>query len=49
MPNLSSTQDNVITLYAQWQANTGTRYTVNHYFQNIERDGYNTPIVENKS
>lgn len=49
MPNLSSTQDDVITLYAQWYANIWTRYTVNHYFQNIERNGYNTPIVENKS
>lgn len=32
--------DKDITLTAKWSANTGTKYTVNHYQQNIYDDGY---------
>ena len=34
------------TLYAVWQASTNTAYTVNHYCQNINDDGYTLKEAE---
>jgi uncharacterized repeat protein (TIGR02543 family) len=36
-----------IILYAKWTANEDTPYTVNHYQQNIEDDGYTLKDTEN--
>lgn len=37
------------TLYARWTANTDTHYTVRHFRQNIEGDGYTLAETENKT
>ncbi|NLB51894.1 MAG: cadherin-like domain-containing protein, partial [Syntrophomonadaceae bacterium] len=36
-----------VNLYARWTANTDTPYTVNHYQQNIEDDGYTLKDTDN--
>lgn len=38
--NLSVDHGRNITLYAQWTLLNASNYTVNHYFQNLEGDGY---------
>lgn len=37
------------TLYAQWTANTATKYVVNHYQMNVSGSGYTLKETENKS
>lgn len=47
--NLTSTNGVTVTLYAQWNANTGTKYVVNHYQMNVSGSGYTLKETENKT
>ncbi|MCH4221337.1 MAG: InlB B-repeat-containing protein, partial [Eggerthellaceae bacterium] len=38
--NLTATNNDSVTLYAQWTANTDTAYKVQYYCQNMAGDGY---------
>lgn len=37
---------NDLTLYAKWTANSGTKYTVKHYQQNLDNDNYTLTDTE---
>lgn len=45
----SYTANSDITLYAQWTANTNTKYVVNHYQMNVSGSGYTLKETENKT
>ena len=36
-----------ITIKANWTANTGTAYKVEYYLENVDKNGYGEPIIEN--
>lgn len=47
--NLTSTNGATVTLYAQWTANDGTIYTVNHYTQDLGASTYSLNSTESKT
>ena len=47
--NLTSTNGATVTLYAQWTANDGTIYTVNHYTQDLGASTYSLNSTESRT
>ena len=49
LKNLTNTSWDVVTLYAIWQANTDTPYTVHYYLENIDDENYTFDSTDGKA